>query len=202
MSIFSFNKIDASTLKKLNRKVKKSVPKGRYNHCVGVAYTASCLAMKYGADINSALVAGLLHDCAKKYSGMELLALCDKYGVLPSEAERINPDLLHAKIGSVIAKKKYGIKNEEILNAIASHTTGHANMDLLEKIIYIADYIEPSRKIIPNLDNIRKLAFTDIDECIAAVAKQTIEHLENNKSSIDPMTMETLDYYSSITTQS
>ena len=195
MALFSKNKKEQNTLKKLNKKVKKTLPAARYNHSVGVAFTAASMAMRYGADINCALIAGILHDCAKMHSGMELLAMCDNYGITPSDAQRTNPDLLHGIIGSCIAKDKFDIKDQDILNAIAYHTTGRAGMSLLEKIIFIADYIEPSRKIIPGLDKARELAFTDLDECIISVAEGTIRHLREKKADIDPLTQETLDFY-------
>ena len=91
------------------------------------------------------LLAGLLHDCAKCIPGENKIKMCEKYHLNVSEVERENPSLLHAKLGAFLAAKKYHIEDKEIINAIASHTTGHPHMTLLEKIIYIADYIEPGR---------------------------------------------------------
>lgn len=195
ISLFSKENREQKQFKKLNKKMKKQLKEHRYIHSVGVSYTAASLAMRYGADINEAMIAGILHDCAKKYDGMQLLAMCDKYGVLPTESQRINPELLHAVIGSAMAKKEYGIKNQGILDAITSHTTGHADMSLLEKIIFIADYIEPSRDKAPNLNEIRRVAFEDIDNAIVMACEATIEYVTKNNSSIDPTTEETLNYY-------
>lgn len=187
--------VDKDTLKKICKKLKKELNENRYIHSVGVAYTAASMAMKYGESVNSALIAGLLHDCAKKYSNDELLNFCKEYKIVPSKAQKASPDLLHGIVGSYMAMDKYKVKDRNILNAIAYHTTGHADMSLLEKIIFIADYIEPARKMIPNLDIIRKLAFEDLDRCIIAVSKGTIEHLKEKKISIDSLTQETLDFY-------
>lgn len=185
-------------IRQINNAVKKKLPKSRYIHSIGVAYTASSLAMRYDVDIHSAMVAGLLHDCAKAYSGDKLLKLALKYGITPSEAETKSPNLLHAKVGSAIAKKEYAIDDSEILQAIASHTTGRPDMSTLEKIIFIADYIEPNRKIIPNLDNVRKLAFSNIDKCIVETCEGTLNHLKNSNAEIDPATLETYEYYKQI----
>lgn len=195
IALFSKDKREQNLYKKLNKKMKKHLKEHRYIHSVGVSYTAASLAMRYGADINEAMIAGILHDCAKKYDGMQLLAMCDKYGVLPTESQRVNPELLHAVIGSAMAKKEYGIKNQGILDAISSHTTGHADMSLLEKIIFIADYIEPARDKAPNLSEIRRVAFEDIDKAIVMVCKATIEYVSKKENSIDPTTEETLNYY-------
>ena len=182
-------------LNKLFKKMKKVLPKSRYIHSVGVSYTAASMAMKYGEDIESAMTAGILHDCAKSYSGMELLAMCDKYGIVPSDAERLSPDLLHARIGSCLAKDKYKITDPSVLDAIAYHTTGKPDMTTLEKILYIADYIEPQRNKVSNLKEIRHLAFEDLDECIIVVTENTIKYLKDKKADIDPVTQSTLDFY-------
>ena len=199
-TIFSFSKKRKAQnlLKSLNKKMRKVLKEQRYIHSVGVSYTAAALAMRYGADIYDSMIAGILHDCAKQYDGMQLLNLCDKYGVLPTEAERIMPELLHAKIGSAIARKKYGIKDENILNAIASHTTGHADMTLLEQIIFMADYIEPSRDESPNLEEVRRMAFTDLNKATIMACESTIDYVNGRGASIDPTTEETLNYYRNI----
>lgn len=195
MKLFNKNPKEQNTIIKLSKKMKKVLPKGRYQHSLGVCYTAASMAMCYGENIQNAMIAGILHDCAKSYSGMELLAMCDKYGVIPSDAERNNPDLLHAKIGSCLAKDTYKVNNKDVLDAISYHTTGRPDMTMLEKIIYIADYIEPARNKVKNLEHIRKLAFNDIDKCIAVIADNTIKFIKEKGASLDPVTQSTLEYY-------
>lgn len=195
---FSRTRKEQGQFKTLSKKMKKCLKEKRFRHSVGVAYTAAALAMRYEANIYDAMIAGILHDCAKQYDGMELLSMCDKYGILPTEAQRIMPELLHARVGSAIAKKKYGIKNEDILNAIASHTTGHADMSILEKILFIADYIEPHREEAPNLAEVRKEAFIDIEKAIVMACESTIVYVSGRGASIDPATEETLNYYKNI----
>jgi predicted HD superfamily hydrolase involved in NAD metabolism len=102
---------------------------------------------------------------------------------------------LHAKLGAYLAKADYGIDDEEILDAIRWHTTGRPEMTQLDKIIYIADYIEPNRNQAPNLDEIRRLARVNLDECLYTILKATLAYLETKKDVIDPMTEQTYLYY-------
>ena len=180
---------------KIRRKMMTELDKDRYEHTLGVMYTAASLAMRYDEDIEKALIAGLLHDCAKCLSGDTKIKLCKKYHLNVSEVEKENPSLLHAKLGAFLAAKKYHIKDKDIINAIASHTTGCPHMSLLDKIIYIADYIEPGRKELPNMAEVRKLAFTDIDACLYRILKDSLEYLTGMNVPIDPMTEKTYLYY-------
>ena len=148
------------------RKLKPKLNEKRYVHSVGVEYTAATLAFVYGADIQKARIAGLLHDCAKCIPTEEKLKKAKKYGLPINKSEKANPDLLHGKLGAYIAKEKFGIKDPDILSAITYHTTGHPGMSLLDKIIFVADYIEPNRKMIRDLTEIRREAYEDIDKCI------------------------------------
>ena len=182
---------------KIRRKMMTELDKDRYEHTLGVMYTAASLAMRYDEDIEKALIAGLLHDCAKCLSGDTKIKLCKKYHLNVSEVEKENPSLLHAKLGAFLAAKKYHIKDKDIINAIASHTTGCPHMSLLDKIIYIADYIEPGRKELPNMAEVRKLAFTDIDACLYPILKDSLEYLTGMNVPIDPMTEKTYLYYKS-----
>ncbi len=175
--------------------LKEDISKKRYLHSVGVSDTAACLAMRYGYDIRKAALAGLLHDCAKGLDEEQLIETVMKKGIEISPIERDNPELLHSKAGSVIAGEKYGIDDEEILSSIFWHTTGKPDMTLLEKIIFIADYIEPNRKNIPEIESIRKIAFTDIDAAIAMAARNSIEYLKRTSRQIDRITVDTYEYY-------
>ena len=112
-----------------------------------------------------------------------------------SEVEKRNPFLIHGKIASFMAKDKFGIDNGDILKAVHNHTTGRPDMTPLEKIIFIADYIEPSRKLQKNLNEIRELAFENLDETLVWILKDTLEYLSNKGGEIDPMTQKTYDYY-------
>lgn len=177
------------------RQLEEILTENRLEHSLGVEYTAAALAMRYGADMEQAALAGLLHDCAKGLSDQEQISLALENGLSVSPAEYKNPQLLHAGVGAVLAEKKYGIRDEELLSAIRWHTTGRPGMTLLEKIIYIADYIEPSRSRAPHLEQVRKLAFQDLDQCLLMILKDTIHYLEETASVIDPLTRETYQYY-------
>ena len=188
-------------MRKIRKAVQKAQDAKRFEHTLGVEYTAAALAMRYGSDIDSARAAGLLHDCAKCLSDEKRLSICRKNHIPVTEVERKNPFLLHAKAGAYLAREKYGIKDPDILNAIRSHTTGRKNMSLLEKIIFVADYIEPGRKHAPNLTDIRKLAFLDINRALVEILKDTLRYLEASGGDIDPMTEETWRCYSALLKQ-
>ncbi len=183
---------------KIRRKLIAELDKERYEHTLGVMYTAASMAMCHGADVEQSLLAGLLHDCAKCIPGENKIKMCEKYHLNVSEVERENPSLLHAKLGAFLAAKKYHIEDKEIINAIASHTTGHPHMTLLEKIIYIADYIEPGRPELANMEEVRHLAFRNIDECLYRILEDSLEYLNRLSKPIDPMTEKTYNYYKAV----
>lgn len=188
----------ALDLKKLTKAMEKCQDKKRFSHTIGVEYTAACMAMRYGESVKNAQIAGLLHDCAKCISDEKKLSLCKKYKLEITEVEQKNPFLLHAKLGGFLAKEKYGVEDQDIINAISNHTTGRPEMSLLEKIVFLADYIEPGRKVAPNLEAIRKLAFEDIDKAMCKVLEDTLQYLKDAGKEIDQTTKETYDYYKSV----
>lgn len=188
--------LDHELLEKLQKKLQKKLTEKRYRHTIGVQYTAIALAMRYGADLQQAALAGLLHDCAKCLSDKEMLSECEKYQIKVNDTEKRQPYLLHAKLGACYARKKYKIDDEEICTAIRYHTTGRADMGLLEKIIFTADYIEPHRKMLDALPAIRKMAFEDLDEAVYMILKGTIGYLqEGDKSSKKEIEEHTLQAY-------
>ena len=145
--------------------------------------------------IEKAMLAGLLHDCAKCLSTEKKIGLCVKKNIDITEVEISNPGLLHAKAGMVLAEEEYGIKDAQILHAIRVHTTGEADMGLLDKILFVADYIEPNRCEAPRLEEIRKLAFSDLDRTVAEILYDTINFLNTKSGAIDPTTQITYNYY-------
>ena len=181
---------------KIQHTLKKELDENRYHHTLGVMYTSASMAMRYDVDVQKALYAGLLHDCAKCIPSDKKIRLCEKYGLPVSSVEKENPSLLHARLGAYLAHEKYGVKDEEIIYAIESHTTGRPGMSMLEKIVYIADYIEPARNKAPNLTRVRKLAFEDLDECMYEILKDTLSYLEENPKDVDAATKEAFEYYS------
>ncbi len=188
-------------MKKIKKYLKKHLTKDRYHHTLGVASTAVAMAMRYNPDpsnsnfMKRAEIAGLLHDCAKCMDNNKKLRICEKNKLPCSNFETSHPYLLHGKVGAFIAKTKFDIQDEDILQAITWHTTGRPDMSLLEKIIFIADYIEPSRNPIPELDLIRQLAFVDIDKAMEKILSNTLKFLEQKGNPIDQMTQTTYDSY-------
>ena len=182
---------------KMQKKLRKYIDEDRYWHTIGVMYTAASLAMCHGADMEKAMVAGLLHDCAKCIPNHKKLKLCEQYHIHISETEKNAPYLLHAPLGASIAKDKYDVTDQEILSAITWHTTGRPGMSLLDKIIYIADFIEPMRCKASNLPEVRRLAFEDLDMAVYVTLRDTLHYLKNS-ASLDKRTIEAYNYYKRI----
>jgi len=184
-----------SEIRDIKKELEDILDSKRYEHTLGVAYTAACLAMRYDYNMEKAYIAGLLHDCAKCMSNKDKIEYCEKHDLPITAVEHDNPSLLHAKVGAEMSKRKFDIEDPEIYQAIFYHTTGHPNMTLLDKIIYIADYMEPHRDEAPNLDIVRKQVFIDIDIALFTILKDSVEYLNSSDKPVDPMTMETYLYY-------
>lgn len=179
--------------------LKEKLPKKRYEHTIGVAYTAAALAMCYGENILKAELAGILHDVAKAKKSSELKDDMKGYIDPYTDGDYVAliadkaPQILHAIYAPYLAKKDYEIEDKDILSAIRWHTTGKKYMTMLEKIVFVADYIEPNRKKLPDLDRIRTLSFHDISEAVKVIAKSTIEYLAGQGMYIDKFTYELSD---------
>lgn len=181
----------------MQTEVKNRLTENRFYHTLGVQTTSFSLALLYGEDYNKATCAGLLHDLAKCLKDHELLSECKKFNLSISKIEEANPYLLHGKLGAYYARLQFGIEDKDILNSITYHTTGRPDMSLLEKIVFVADYIEPNRdeNRNPNLQKVRRLSFQSIDLAVLEILKSTLDYLGDNKSSIDTLTIETYNYY-------
>ena len=163
----------------------------RIPHVLGTEQEAIRLAERYGADVEKARVAALLHDCTKKLSMEEQLALCAKYGIQLDELEQQALKLLHSKTGACIARDVFGV-DEDIYSAIWYHTTGHANMTKLEKIIYLADYIEPTRDF-PGVDELRKACYEDLDRGLLLGLEMSIREMTDMGNPVHHATVEARD---------
>ena len=163
----------------------------RIPHVLGTEQEAIRLAERYGADVEKARRAALLHDCTKKLDMEEQLALCRRYGIQLDELEQKALKLLHSKTGAAIARDVFGV-DDEIYSAIWYHTTGHANMTKLEKIIYLADYIEPSRDF-PGVDKLRKVCYEDLDRGLLMGLEMTIEEMTSMGNPVHHATIEARD---------
>ena len=162
----------------------------RVAHVLGCRDTAVALAKHWGVNEVDAARAGILHDITKAIDGPLQLTLCDAYGKILSDFSRKYPKTLHALTGSLVAERIFG-ENEAVVAAIASHTTGKADMNLLEKIIYVADYMEPCRNF-PGVEELRRLAFTDMDAALKLGLEMTLEHLARQGAEVSPESREAL----------
>ena len=173
--------------------LKKHLKESRYRHVLGVVETSEKLARLYGADKNKARYAALIHDLAKGKSDEELLKITKEKGYEICPEEKKSPQLLHGLAAAIIAKEEMGIEDEEILSAAAFHTTGKANMTLLEKIIYIADYIEPNRNF-PGVQNLREITFENLDKGVLQGFDNTIKFVVDRKEILHLKTIEARNY--------
>ena len=164
----------------------------RVNHVLGCRDTAVELAKRWGADETHAARAGLLHDITKALDGPLQLTLCREYGTILDEFGCKYPKTLHALTGSLVADRIFG-ETEAVVSAICHHTTGKADMSLLEKIIYVADYMEPCRNF-PGVERLRELAFSDLDAALKLGLEMTLEHLKNLGDEVSPASREALEF--------
>ena len=163
----------------------------RIPHVLGTEREAIRLAERYGANVEKARVAALLHDCTKKLEMDEQLALCELYGIELDELEQKALKLLHSKTGAEIARDMFGV-DDEIYSAIRWHTTGRAGMTKLEKIIYLADYIEPTRDF-PGVDELRKACYEDLDGGLLLGLEMSIQEMTNMGNPVHHATVEARD---------
>lgn len=178
---------------RMKDKLKKTLSEKRYKHSLGVCDEAVKLARIFGADEEKAYIAGLLHDCAKGYDIDKQIELCTEYGIELDKITLACKAVIHAPLGAAVAKNKYGIDDEEILEAIRCHTVAKENMSLLDKIIYIADMIEPMRDF-SSVDKLRKTAYEDIDKAFIMGLKQSIVFNAEKNKIIHPDTISAWNY--------
>lgn len=173
-------------IKEIETDLSNKLSKKRFIHTLGVVNSAMYLAQKYGANIEDTHLAALLHDCAKE---IPLLEMRDLVADLPCDQDMLHSGaLLHGLAGMVLANTQYGVTNPDILEAIRVHTTGKENMSKLDKIIFLADYIEPNRKF-PGVNDIRLAAEQSLDAGVLCGFDMTIRHLIDSGDSIYPLTI-------------
>ncbi len=170
-------------VEEIKSRLAKTLSPRRYKHTLGVAETAEKLARHYGCNAEKAALAGLLHDCARDIRGPQLFDLCDEYGVEVTPIYRAQPELLHGLIAAKLIRREYGIDDPEIENAVRIHTTGSDNMSLLDKVLFLADLIEPGRDF-PGVDELRNLAWQDLDEAILLAIDRTIKYVLDKRDAL------------------
>ena len=177
------------TYDEMKELLKNSLKESRYIHSVGVADTAAFLAERFGVSVEKARIAGLLHDCAREFPNEEMDHEADKRGISYGPIEKTMPLLLHGYIGALLISEKYQVNDSEISQAIYRHTVGGEKMSKLDKIIYFADMIEPSRNY-PGLEELRRLSReASLDEMLLAGLSQSILFVTKKGHLIHPDTV-------------
>ncbi|WP_420543509.1 bis(5'-nucleosyl)-tetraphosphatase (symmetrical) YqeK [Streptococcus equinus] len=174
-------------------KVAAVMSEKRFKHVLGVEKSAIELAERYGYDAEKAGLAGLIHDYAKELSDQEFLDLIDKYKIDP-ELKKWGNNVWHGMVGIYKIQEDLGVTDKEILRSIETHTVGSSDMSLLDKIIYVADYIEPGRRF-PLVEEARVIAKESLDKAVAYETVHTVEHLAHQAFPIFPQTIETYNAY-------
>lgn len=174
---------ESAEIKKVKEVLSKRLSYKRYYHSLGVMNTAAELAARYGEDVERARLAGILHDCTKEYPAATHYEIIERYKVDVPKDELGVEKLLHSKTGAVMAKEEFGVTDKEILSAISCHTAGKENMTTFEKILFLADFIDPSRDY-RGVEAIRKKAFRDLDEAIVDCTSFTVKDLAKRKKTI------------------
>lgn len=180
---------DAAWFREVEAQVQARLGAPRFRHTLGVVATAELLASDHGADVAKARAAALLHDVAKEYDRERLLKEADEFGIVLSDIERRAWALIHAPLGAEIARRDFGVDDPDVLAAIRYHTTGRTGMSLLEKVVFVADYIEPGRSH-PGVGPVRQVAATDLDRAVLLALDQTIRYLVERGQLIAPSAVE------------
>lgn len=175
-------------------KVQSAVSIERFIHTLGVVETAEKLADLYGVDRQKARIAAILHDCAKDYPKEMKKRFCKEFHIPLDDIMQKQIDLVHSFLGAEVAKREYGVEDEGVLDAIRYHTTGRPNMSLIEKVIFLADYMEPNRRPFKGLTEIREMACKDIDHAMKLALLNTIEHVKQKKDILHPLTVEAYEF--------
>jgi len=178
---------------KMEYKLKKALDHQRYEHTLGVEKTAREMARVFGVDEEKAALAGLLHDCAKCMP-LDKMLKAAKHEEVDSVMKE-SKALMHAVAGRCVAQDVFGVEDEAVLDAIRWHTTGRADMTALDKIIYLADMIEPNRKPYPGLESLRELCMKDLDRAMHTALQMSLRHVEEQGKTLHPDTMAALAAY-------
>ena len=167
----------------------KDLRPARFRHSRDVSRTAVRLAERWDVDVEKARTAGILHDCARNLKGEDLLSSAKANGLFLNDIEVLQPALIHAPLGAILAERVFGVADWEILQAIRRHTTGAANMTMLDKIIYLADCIEPGRNF-PGVQHLRELAEKNLNSAVLAAYDQGIRFVLDGGGLLHPDTVE------------
>lgn len=194
-SVIGYIERNGLYLNPIKEKLRRALSHERYRHSLGVERESVRLARRFQENERKTRIAALLHDCAKQLKMTEMREIVKEANVQVSEAEWNSPQLLHSIVGALAAKTEYGITDSKILDAIRWHTVGRGGMTKLEKIIYLADAVEPGRRKFAGIDGIREAAQEDLDKAVYLSAKRTYEYVLERNMTPDRHTEELLHQY-------
>ncbi len=184
----------------IDKALKESLKSSRYQHSIGVMHTAACLAMRYDEDVEKAMLSGLIHDCTKNMAIEEQIRLCADNQITLTDEDLANPEIIHSITAPIMAKNTFNITDVSILNAVRCHSTGKENMNKLEKLIYIADFIEGGRFFTKDpevLDRARTIAFnTNLNRTVAYILSKIIIWLKVSRNVLHSDTLRANEFYS------
>ncbi len=181
-----------------SQKLKGMLSEKRYIHSLGVMETAEKMARRFGVDPEKAKIAGLLHDCAKDVDKDEMLVLCKKLGVKLDPVKREQRSLIHADLGAKFLETEFGITDHDIILAVKYHTLGRENMTDLEKILYLADVIEPNRKPFEGIEALRGLCESNLDCAMLFAIERSIDYVRHRRKKLHSQTLAAQQYFLTI----
>ena len=193
MNKINVNNMKMMSLDEIKDKLQQMLSPKRFAHSIHVMEASRRLAEKYGEDVDQAVLAGLIHDCARDLKKTETFALCSKYGIIADSIMENHPELLHGKIGSFLAQELFGVDCPRVIEAVAEHTMGCEGMDKLCSIVFIADYIEAGRNY-PGIEVIRKAADESLEKAVVAGLDNTIEYILDKGGLLHPQTVATRNW--------
>lgn len=185
-------------LEALQEKLKTMLTPERYKHSLGVMETAEEMARRFGVDETKARLAGLLHDCAKDIDKKEMVPMCQRLGVVLDDVKREQKSLIHADLGAALLEPEFGISDPEIFSAVKYHTLGREGMTDLEKILYLADVIEPYRKPYPGIEDLRRLCKHNLNVAMLFAVERAIDYVCHRHRKLHSQTLATQQYFLTI----
>lgn len=175
--------------------LRQQVPESRVNHILGVEQMAIALAEHHGLDPEQAALAGLMHDLAKYFKPQLLLSMAKAEGLALDPVDEVHPHLLHADVGAIVAREEFGVRDGEVLAAIANHTLGRPGMSPLSCVIFLADTLEPGRGDTAELDQLRQASYDDLHQAIWLTCDYSFRHLVETRRLIHPRTLMTRNWF-------
>lgn len=185
----------------MQEKLKGMLTEKRFRHSLGVMDSAVHLAKLFGESEEKARIAGLLHDCAKDIDKALMPAMCEELGVELDTVKREQRSLIHADLGAKLVQTEFGVSDADVISAIRYHTLGKPNMTALEKILYIADFIEPNRKDFPGLSEIRELAELDLNLAMLTAVNSSIRYVRSQNKVLHEQSLQTQAYYQKLASE-